>query len=177
LAVECKAKRMTIDARFSDDPLADATAGYREIAKGIFQIWRFFSHARRGMIDDRAVASDCLGMVLTLDPWLSMAKRLQNEIYSMAAAMAAADDPEITADDRRRVAITLIDDVEYTLQTGNERTFVEAVREITVGDKIGWLLQSAHVKGTAAARPYPFEADVADILPWWGRPPLHDKAA
>ena len=37
---------MSFEARFADDPVAEASVGFDELAKGIFQLWRFFSHAR-----------------------------------------------------------------------------------------------------------------------------------
>jgi hypothetical protein len=73
LVIECKAKRMTFNARYSDNPIEQARQGYREIAKGMFQVWRFWSHARRGLQTERPVAADCLGMIVTSDPWLTMA--------------------------------------------------------------------------------------------------------
>ena len=166
LVIECKAKRMTFDARFSDDPVATARRGYEEIAKGIFQVWRFLSHARRGVFADRAVAPDCLGMVVTTDPWLSMATNLEEEVLSIATKMAEAD-PEIIEQDRRRVAVTMIDDIELTLQTGDAGSFLRAIREGTQGDKLGWLLSTIHRDMGSAERPYPFDDEIGELLPWW----------
>lgn len=167
LVVECKAKRMTFEARFSDDPVSDARVGYEEIAKGIFQIWRFLSHARRGMFS-RPVHTNCLGMVVTVDPWLSMAKNLEEEVTAIATKMAAVD-PEITQEDRKRVAITAIDDLEYVLQTGNPASFMKALEEGTRGDKLGWLLSTIHKENDLPERPYPFKDEIGEVLPWWNR--------
>jgi hypothetical protein len=44
LAIECKASRMSIGARFGEAPGEDR--GYEEIAKGVMQLWRFHVHSR-----------------------------------------------------------------------------------------------------------------------------------
>jgi hypothetical protein len=164
--MECKAKRMTFEARYSDDPVGEARRGYEEIAKGIFQIWRFWSHSRRG-ISMRPVQRDCLGMVVTTDPWLSMAKNLEEEVTAIATRMARETDTDINEEDRRPVAVTQIDDIEYTLQTGNAASFFRAVEEGTRGDKLGWLLCNIHKPLDLPQRAYPFEAELASLLPWW----------
>ena len=167
LVLECTAKRMTFDAKFSNDPVADGRRGYEEIAKGVFQIWRFFSHARRGIFVERAVAPDCLGLVVTTDPWLSMAKNIEEEVFSMATKMAETD-PQIIEQDRRRIVVTMIDDVELTLQTGDAGSFFRAIEEGTRGDKLGWLLSTIHKNMGSTERPYPFDDEIGDLLPWWG---------
>ncbi len=95
---------MPIDARFSDDPVRDAPNAYAEIAKGVFQVWRFLSHARRGPYGGK-VAEDCLGRVVTADPWLVMGQRLHPEVMAVANAMADASGAGIEAADRRRVRL------------------------------------------------------------------------
>jgi hypothetical protein len=170
LAIECKAKRMTFEARYSDNPVEQARPGYQEIAKGMFQIWRFWSHVRRGLYIGRPVADDCLGMIVTSDPWLTMAKGLEGEVVSMAQAMAAECDSEILQDDMRPVAVTLIDDLELVMQTGNDESLMAAIEEGTRGDKLGWLLSTIHrPPPEATERAYPFEDELARLLPWWVR--------
>src|SRR3546814_8894690 len=66
---------MSFDARYADDPVASASVGFDELAKGMFQIWRFLSHARRGLTGDITVAPSCCGVIVTADSWLPMASR------------------------------------------------------------------------------------------------------
>ena len=136
LVVECKAKRMSIEARFSGNPVLDAACGYEEIAKGVFQIWRYFSHSRRGVID-RPVAPDCLGMVVTADPWLIMGKKLHPEVIAIANKMADDKDPEISAIDRRGVPVILVDDLEYILQNGTVEELFLRLASLSQ-DVTGW---------------------------------------
>ena len=83
--MECKATKLTFPAQFADDPIAEAKIGYDEIAKGVFQLWRYFSHARRGIVSTDAVRADAYGMVLTLDTWLVMSRELQEQVLGTAA--------------------------------------------------------------------------------------------
>lgn len=166
LVGECKAKRMTFHARYSEDPVRDASIGYAEMAKAVYQIWRYFSHARRGMISDETVADDAVGLVMTLDPWLNMSRSLQNEIYAQAIVLAAVD-PEITEADRRRVVFAMIDDIEYTLQIGTPGSFLSAVRRAATETHQGWLLSVVHSGLRGEERPYPFTDKIQMLLPWW----------
>ena len=67
LVIECKAARMGVSARFGEDPSGER--GYDEIARGVFQLWRFFAHCRRGLTG-REISESAQGLVLTLDDWL-----------------------------------------------------------------------------------------------------------
>jgi hypothetical protein len=166
LVAECKAKRMPFEARFADDPVAEARAAYNEIAKGIFQVWRFFSHVRRGLISSLNVESHCLGMLITVDPWLMMARNQERAAYEIAHELAD-ECGDIEEQDRRHIAICQIDDVETALQNGTPWSFMNACRELTSGEKRGWLLSLAHVAEHAEPREYPFLNRFGELLPWW----------
>lgn len=166
LVAECKAKRMTLEARFANNPITDAITGYSEIAKGIFQIWRFFSHGRRGLCGEYKVDPDCIGLILTVDPWLTMARNQERDVYEMAHKLAD-DEGDIQVQDRRRVAICLIDDVEFALQNGTPDSFMTACRELVSGEKQGWILSVAHMSKMQIPRPFPFHSRIGDMLPWW----------
>lgn len=163
LVVECKAKRMPVDARFSGDPVGDASEAYGEIAKGIFQVWRYLSHARRGLLG-RPLADDCLGMVLTADPWLVMGQKLYPEVMAMANALADRKDPEIIEEDRQRVPIVLIDDLEYILQHSTGAQLFDRLASLAQ-DPSGWEWSLAHGLADGPTRPYPFAEDLHHLLP------------
>ncbi len=163
LVVECKAKRMAIDARLSGDPVGDAAVGYGEIAKGVFQVWRFFSHVRRGLYED-PVAPDFLGMVLTADPWLVMGQMLHPEVMAIANRLADEKDPEIDASDRRRVPIVMIDDLEYILQHSTADVLFSRLRALTE-DPTGWEWSLVHQLEDGEERAYPFADELSEILP------------
>jgi len=163
---ECKAKRMSFEARFADDPYDSAERAYDELAKGVFQVWRFASHVRRGLVPGRRLAEGWLASVITVDPWLSMARNEERRVVERANAMAdeAAD---IEAKDRRPVPVCPIEDIEYVLQNGDSDTLLQALREVSAGEKQGWILSTAHAAPVGEERPYPFTDRIAEILPWW----------
>ena len=45
--------------------------------------------------------------------------------------------------------------------------FLRAIEEGTRGDKLGWLLSTIHRDMGSAERPYPFDNQIGDLLPWW----------
>jgi len=103
VVIECKATKLTFGAQFAEDPMSEAKSAYDEIVKGVFQIWRYFSHVRRGLVDTAAVNPDACGMILTLDTWLDMSRELQEGVIANAATLASDSDPEIIAQDRRSI--------------------------------------------------------------------------
>jgi hypothetical protein len=164
-AIECKAKRMSFDARYADDPVVSASVGFDELAKGMFQIWRFLSHARRGLTGDIAVAPSCRGVIVTADSWLTMASRQAEQVIATAMAMADAEGA-IDEVDRREIAFCPIDDVEYALQHGTGDSFLGACSEVASGEKKGFMLSVAHAAFRDRERQYPFKGCIGDLLPW-----------
>lgn len=173
LVAECKAKRMTFEARFAEDPVAEATGGYAEIAHGIFQLWRFRADVRRGVAGAPAMRDDCLAILLTVEPWLTMARNQEEDVLAIAHLLA--DECGIAPEERCPVPVCLIDDVEHVLQQGNARTFLAACREVAYGEKAGWILSVAHAAELQEPRPYPFTGAIGDYLPWWSDPATHQE--
>jgi hypothetical protein len=66
--------------------------------------------------------------------------------------------------------VTLIDDPELVMQTGNDASLMSAIKEGTRGDKIGWFLSTIHQPPPETTeRAYPFEDELARLLPWLAR--------
>lgn len=168
-AIECKAKRMSFDARFANDPVVSASLGFDELAKGIFQLWRFFSHARRGIIGDLSLVPACQGLIVTADSWLTMAAKQAEKVISAAHALADAEG-EIEDIDRRDIAFCQIDDVEYFLQNGTADGFLTACREIASGEKKWFMLPIAPLAKRDIPRDYPFRHRISELLPWFNDP-------
>lgn len=167
---ECKATRMSYAARFSEDPIADAKRGYEELAKGVFQIWRFASHCRRGLVGATRVAADASGLLLTLDSWLAMAEVMQREVLSIARTMAADRDRGISGEDQIPIVFCPIGDLEETLRISTEQTLFKTLRAAAEEEFRGWLLWTIHRQlfpETNCANTYPFAEKLPDVLPWW----------
>ena len=128
----------------------------------MFQVWRFLSHARRGLYGGK-VAEDCLGMVVTADPWLVMGQRLHPEVMAMAKAMADASGAEIEAADRWRVPVVLVDDLEYLLQHAAARELVRRLRALSA-DSSGWEWSLVHGLTEKVERSYPFGRELGELL-------------
>ncbi|MDV3459230.1 hypothetical protein RZN05_19695 [Sphingomonas sp. HF-S4] len=165
-AIECKAKRMTFEARFGDDPVLEASMGFDEMAKGIYQLWRFFAHARIGIAGTPSVAPDCQGILVTADSWLAMALKQAVDVLQAANALADAEG-SIEPEDRRDIAFCQIDDVEFALQNGSGTSFLDGCREIASGEKKGWMLLVAHAAQKDVVRSYPFTDRLGELLPWF----------
>jgi hypothetical protein len=172
IVAECKATKLTYLAQFAEDPFEAAKKQYTQLAKGIFQLWRFFSHARRGLVEE-ALAIDCHAVVFTLDAFMQMARDPQNKVFAEANALAD-EDGNITPEDRRRVVICPIADLESILSRATEDSLLASLKTSNEEKYQGWMLREVH-RDTGAAEKfgkpklYPF--DMENVLPWWSRIP------
>ncbi|MBV9064944.1 MAG: hypothetical protein JO004_04150 [Methylobacteriaceae bacterium] len=167
VAVECKATKLSFSAQFAEDPADNARRNYGEIAKGVFQLWRYFAHTRRTVVNEVHVSNRACGMVLTLDTWLTMSAELQDEVLATAAQMANKD-RDIKDEDRRPVVFCTIQDPEAALARSDEDSFLNALIAAGENKFRGWALpniiaQAEHPR--AEIKPFPFK--LGDVLPWW----------
>jgi hypothetical protein len=172
IIAECKATKLTYLAQFAEDPFEAANKQYTQIAKGIFQLWRFFSHVRRGLVKEDLV-SNCHAVVFTLDAFMQMARDSQNKVIAEANAMADIDH-SIAPEDRKRVVICPVFDLEAILSQATEDSLLASLTASNENKYQGWMLREVH-RDTGAAREfgkpkiYPF--DMENVLPWWSRIP------
>ncbi len=168
VAYECKATRMSHEAMFGRNPIS--ARGYDDLVKAIFQLWRFFSHCRRGFCEFE-VADDAVGVVLTLDNWLIMGGTLRKEIFRDAEKMVHDKDAEITKIDRRPIIFIAASELEQTLSVSTEQSFLEALKQSNDKQYEGWRIDGVHrdIVGSAKinSKPYPFADKLGDLLPWW----------
>lgn len=66
LVFECKATKLTFEAQYADDPMASAPRAYDQMARGIFQLWKFFSYVRRGLYTEGVVFPNAIGVLMTM---------------------------------------------------------------------------------------------------------------
>lgn len=168
LVIECKASRMKVTARFGEAPEEDR--GYEEIAKGVMQLWRFFTHCRLQVAPDH-LAVDAQGIILTMDEWFAGRSTVIPQIMTRANELADASAHEIPVVDRRAVAFCTISELEAVLSTATSMSLLETVR-IGSGDRAGWIFSILHGETEAektAPRNYPFQEALGDLLPWYAR--------
>lgn len=168
VVAECKATKLTYLAQFAEDPFEAEQRQYNQIAKAVFQVWRFFSHIRRGLVTEQ-LSDDVCGMIIMLDPFLSMSRELKTQIMERAAVLAV-EDADILDEDRRYIVFCPMHDLEAVLQVGTEDTLLGALKASRDERFNGWELHSAHrdfapQREKEPHKPYPFELD--DLLPWW----------
>lgn len=168
LAIECKTTKLTFEAQFAENPEVVAAQGFDQIAKGIFQLWRFFSHARRKIYVDEAVSPEALGVVLTMDGWMQMAKGLRDTALARARDLAALD-PNITEADMRRVVFASVQEINDTLAQTKKQDFFSVLVHATTDKYEGYgLPEVARDSGvTLIRKAYPM--DVAALIPWWDK--------
>ncbi len=163
LLVECKAKRLTFKARFSENPLEEASQAYGEIIKGVFQIWRFASRVRRGLVPGATLAERPVGMVLALDPWLTMASEQGRAVMAAARDMCADKEPEAGEEDFCPILFTSIRELERCQMTGSEDSFFATVSAASEDAHEAWLFSLLHDTVSPDAsehKDYCFAADV-----------------
>lgn len=169
IVLECKARRMSYQARFGENPFIDAEGAYGEIARGVFQIWRYVSHARQGLVPGEALSGTVSGIVLTLDSWLTMADPLREQVIAKARETAAKH-PDILLIDQIPVLFCSIDDLERTLAAAPDTNFFDVISATRLSDYKNWMLSGVAEKVVPkdiARDFYPFEDRMAEVLPWW----------
>ncbi|MGP0083484.1 MAG: hypothetical protein ACLP0B_07640 [Steroidobacteraceae bacterium] len=170
LVAECKATKLTYLAQFAEDPFEAEKKQYLQIANGVFQLWRFFSHVRRDLLQE-AVNADTSAMVLTLDSFLMMSRELKAKIIEEAITLADKEG-DITAEDRRHILFCPIHGLEEILCRSTEDAFLATLKAAHEPRYAGWELREVHREQMAGKeliepKQYPFELDA--LLPWWKR--------
>jgi hypothetical protein len=168
LAAECKATKLTYLAQFAEDPFEAQTKQYRQIARGMFQLWRYFSHVRRGILA-LEVAPKTYAMVVTLDPFVMMSRSLRASIINEAQRLAD-EDGNIDAEDRRHIIICPVAELEQILHTSNEDAFLASLEAAQEERYFDWQFREIHRdtewgRQFTESRRFPF--DLGDLLPWW----------
>jgi hypothetical protein len=168
VAFECKASRMSQQAMFGRNPIAER--GFQDLIKAVFQLWRFFSHSRLGH-SGHQLADAPVGVVLTLDNWLEMAEPMRTAVLLEAGKLADDSGPEITEIDRKPIVFVPVIQLERTLSGANEKTFVEALIAANSPNYLGWHLDGIHKQLFGDGQPnesaYPFSSEIGKLLPWW----------
>lgn len=163
--VECKARKLTVDAQYADDPAARACDEYAEIAKGLVQIWRFVAHVRLG-IAHADFNDNVIGMVLTLDPWLLMSGELIAYVQNEASKLSV-NVPEISECDKRPIIFCSVEEFERTLLVATDQEFLDTIFAASKEKYKGWALSNIYESifgKDKSKKAFPF--DLADVLPW-----------
>ncbi len=167
IVIECKATKLTHAAKFSEDPFNSAAQSYKQIVKGIVQIWRFLSDARLKKFSELPLSDQVYGIVLTMDSWMQMSSELQNR--AIAAAQAeVADDNEITDTDKKQVIFCSMQGLSDIMFISSENEIFCTLECALLEKKYGgWLLQDVRRDISEASIRREFPHDIQALLPWW----------
>jgi hypothetical protein len=168
IGIECKATRLTYLAQFAEDPFEAEKKQYMQLARGAFQLWRYFSHVRRGVTKD-ALADVAYPMVVTLDSFFMMSPALSASILNEATRLAD-EEGDITQEDRRHIIYCPIQALEEVLQRGNSETLLTALKAAGEEKYKGWMFREvfrAIAKDIDLGLPQKFPFDLGLVLPWW----------
>jgi hypothetical protein len=168
LAIECKTTKLTFEAQYAENPMVVAHQGFEQIAKGIFQLWRFFSHARRKIYGTRPVSPDAIALVLTMDGWMQMAEGLRNAAMKRAEEMAA-NDAEITKADMRRVVFASMQELNDTLAQTEWPELLAVLAYATTDKYDGYRLPEVARDGGISLVRKRYPLDIDELLPWWNK--------
>ncbi|PYE22973.1 hypothetical protein C8J32_10923 [Rhizobium sp. PP-CC-3A-592] len=166
---ECKATKLTFEAQYGDDPVENASGGYEQMAKAVFQLWKFFAHVRLGLVELNVVDDAC-AVVLTMDAWTQMSSELQARIIKQAEELAAAKSPEIEAEDKRHPIFCSIQDLDELLLMSNEEHLLGAFKAARLDKYIGWGVRQVREREFPALEERKkFAFDLEGLFPWWGK--------
>ena len=144
---------------------------FEEIAKGVFQLWRFFNQTRSGLVPNLhgTIQPDTVGVVLMLDEWMELGELFRDHVISSATAMADASPDNITARDRRKILFVSIHDLEEVLSHSTSQSFLHLLRLAQTEKYDGWALrgiQQDSVVGPSPSNKYPFIENLREVMPW-----------
>jgi hypothetical protein len=173
---ECKATKLSFQAQYSDDPAKDAKDQYEQIAKAVFQLWKFFCHVRLGIID-HPLAERVAPIVLTMEAFTQTSAELRTQMIEQANQMAATKEPLMTEADKRTPVFVSITELEYVLSRSTGDQLLGTFEAATLPQHGGWSINS--VRDTVYANPdqlktYPL--DPGELMPWWAETQEKAKA-
>ncbi|WP_157089223.1 hypothetical protein [Oceanibaculum pacificum] len=164
--IECKATKLTFDSQFKDNPLESAAKSYSQIIKGVMQVWKFFSHSRRGIYNKNPVQSNAYGIVLTLDSWMQMSGDLQRRVMNIAKENLKTD-TDIIDTDMRPIIFCSMQDLSDIMFTSSEDKFLETLENASMEKFLGWNLKEIREKSGSERQKREYPLDISELLPWW----------
>lgn len=169
LVCECKARRMPFDAKFGMALAGQSEDLLDELAKGVFQIWRFFAHLRRSLVPNKTSSPAAIGVLFTLDTWLSHSSELQSVVLEKARKRSL-EYGGIEAQDQRSIVFCASSELEEAIFTTPEDSFLGILQAATTDKHKGWLLSSISNQAYGelkTVRKNPFLDEMSELFPWW----------
>lgn len=171
--IECKAKKAPISIKLGEEPHLLENPALDELAKGAFQVWRYFSHVRRGIcVSTNKLSPQSVGVVVAMDTWMETSTRQREEVLRRARQICVEKDPAISADDQVPVVFANVDDIEDLLRTSTDANLLKTLQEVLKPEKAGWMLAHLHVEiapGEQIDKGDPLDQHMNDVIQWWSK--------
>lgn len=167
VVIECKATKMPISRKFGDNNSEPQSDKIEEIAKGVCQVWEFFSDYRNGKISEVTISDEAVGLVLCLDPWTGFSYGYWKEIKTKANLLADKK-AHIEPEDRKGVALCGLDDFNTLLRISTEDRLIKVIEVATSEDRQDWLLKNIHddlFKDVNAKREMDYKNKIGEVYP------------
>ncbi|MEW6257134.1 MAG: hypothetical protein AB1592_14365 [Pseudomonadota bacterium] len=169
VVVECKAHHMTYNAKFSENPKSSPDPKYGEMIKAIIQIWKYYKLIDENTVDNLLIHKIDLGIIITLDSWLSHSREIQNWIFEKANQKA--DEIGIEAKNRIKILFITINDLEDILRYLDEENFLKflqiACAEDYRGHHLPALLDNEDICKSQNKSVQKLPENIKSIFPWW----------
>lgn len=164
--MECKATKLTYAGQYGENPREDASQGYDQIVKAIFQLWRYFAHVRQGLLKHE-LADDVTGVILTLDAWTQMGGKLRDRLVAEAKVYSVTKDSSITEADMRTPVFCPIQELDDILSFSDADQILSTFRSMTEIDSFSWNVRQKRddVGPRLPAKRYPFNP--GELMPLW----------
>lgn len=167
-AIEVKGRRQSAPVRFSEDPTRELLSSFEELAKGVFQLWKYVADSGAGLIPSvHAAGEDAQLAICTLDNWIEFGRGIEEAIYRMAERKADSATRKIHKDARKRVSIFTINDLDFILSRSDVGTLLEVIRLSLTPEFEGWLLSSVFSHRFPEKVKARSVEPTQDVVPWW----------
>ena len=173
VAIELKMRKLLAKARFGENPVDSAIGEFSEIAKGIYQLWKYLEDSEREVIPQGVRASDQTRLLLVcMEEWLGMSDLVTQAVLDQANEIADSKGLSKGPHIRRYVHYCLLDDLEYILSLGDTSDLVEVLDRAVEEKFIGWSVSSVRdevFNNVPPKREFGLHCTnrIGDVLEWW----------
>jgi hypothetical protein len=167
-AIECKARRMSYQAQFGDEPLEEPKSGFAEIAKGMVQLWRYLADANDGFLPENIKPnSETRLILLTYDSWMEASFGIEEKITAMANELA--DQKSIPICFRRPIIFMTVLDLEHIVARGDQHMILSVLDGQLTEKYKGWPVSGIFDKlhGELQGRDLFSQEDMLKVAPWF----------
>ena len=167
VVLECKALRLPVTSRFGVFDKEDR--GYRDMIKGVKQIWRYILDTRLNRTGAE-LSHSIIGALVTLDSWFVAAPTRQEKVLATARDEFTRENDDWQEDDLIDISFVYIPELERLLAFGDSKVVLNTFRRTADDRKRGFSFDKAQEEGELKEenfQKFPFDEMLQNLLPWW----------